>query len=286
MMPTLSRASSLRGRSGVRIASTLIAAALVLPFQVAAQERVAAVFKARDVDFMYRSTTTHLPCHELQGRVARILLAIGARDDIKVQATGCENFLMPSDASYDPFERGASRNDPFGSRDDPFDTRQDRFGTRRNQREEHAHVRVQLMTPVPVTPQVLAEMDKDKSRRELISRVTGDPMVGMNDPVVFPAERQAVTLSRRTIRLEPEDCELLEQMQRSVFRKLDVRVVRGTVNCDRDHPSRIAPQLTVEALLPAGMSQQVPGASQLPAGNEPETPSEPASVPSETQPQQ
>ena len=37
---------------------------------------------------------------------------------------------------------------------------------------------------------MLAEIEKDKSRRDLISRVTGDPRAALNDPIVFPAERK------------------------------------------------------------------------------------------------
>jgi hypothetical protein len=226
------------------------ALAIVLSFAVLAEEQVEAVFKARDVNFFYRSSTAPFPCHELRGRVANILRAVGARDDIKVDVNGCEEFLSHRN---DPFDRG----DPFDRRD-PFDSPTDRFRDRRAASEQSAHVRVQLMSPVVVTPAVLAEIERDKSRRELISRVTGNPAVAMNDPAVFPAHRQEVTLSRRSIRLEPEDCELLEQMTTSVFRNLDVRVVRGNFNCDSRQPSRIAPQLTVEALLPSPVAIRQP----------------------------
>ena len=141
------------------------------------------------------------------------------------------------------------------------------------------------MSPVAVTPEVLAEIDRDKSRRELVSRVTGNPAAAMNDPIVFAAQRQTVTLSRQTMRLEPEDCELLEQIATNVFRELDVRVVRRSSTCDARQPSAIAPQLTVEALLPTGGILPMPTKDEsdpktsTPAPSETEqaeTPSEPA----------
>ena len=253
-------------RKRARAISVVVAvAALTGSFGAIAEEPVAAVFKAREVGFFYRTSNAQQPCYALEGRVATILRAVGARDDIKVSVNGCDNFAMSEESTFDRWDRERP-----GSR---FDDPMDRFRNddRRRQREQSAHIRVSLMTPVIVTPKVLAEIDKDKSRRELVSRVTGNPAAAMNDPIVFAAQRQEVTLSRRTIRLEPEDCELLEQMSSSVFRELDVRVVRRSYNCDPRQPSHIPPQLTVEALLPTGGLMPMPEAE----GNGPK-PSAPA----------
>lgn len=258
--------------------SLLAFVAATISFDAAAEEPVPAVFKSREVAFMYRSSEVFYPCHELQNRVAVILRAVGARDDIDVRASGCEEYAVrrersARDARYgsDPF----NRSDPF-DRSDPFNRSDDRLSNRRND-EQMVHVRVRLMTAVKVTPQVLAEIDKDKSRRELISRVTGNKTAAMNDPVVFAAQRQTVTLSRRTIRLEPEDCDLLDEMTKSVFRELEVRVVRGMPNCNG---SRIAPQVDVEAFVPVGMITQ--GPTQVPgAGEFNKDPAAPTPAPAE-----
>jgi hypothetical protein len=245
--------SLIDARRRARVIFGVIAiAALAGSFEAAAEEPVAAVFKAREVGFFYRSSNAQQPCYALEGRVAMILRAVGARDDIKVDVNGCDNFAMSEESAFERWDRERP-----GSR---FDDPMDRFRNddRRRQREQSAHIRVSLMTPVIVTPKVLAEIDKDKSRRELVSRVTGNPAAAMNDPIVFAAQRQEVTLSRRTIRLEPEDCELLEQMSSSVFRELDVRVVRRSFNCDPRQPWHIPPQLTVEALLPTGALMPMP----------------------------
>jgi hypothetical protein len=260
-----------------RAVSGLIAiTALAATFQVVAEEPVAAVFKAREVGFFYRSSNSQQPCYALEGRVATILRAVGARDDIKVSVNGCDNFSMSEESTFDRWDR-----DRNGSR---FDDPMDRFRNddRRRQREQSAHIRVSLMTPVIVTPKVLAEIDKDRSRRELVSRVTGNPAAAMNDPIVFAAQRQEVTLSRRTIRLEPEDCELLEQMTTSVFRELDVRVVRRSLNCDSNQPSRIPPQVTVEALLPTGGLMPMPEATR--SEPKPSAPGSSAPAPTDTTP--
>jgi hypothetical protein len=243
-------------RKGKPLVLFLIALASVLMcFEAAAEEEsIAAVLKAREMNFLFRNATPSYPCHELRNRIANILRAVGARDDVKVDVRNCDNFSQFEDSPFD-------RTDEFGRPSD-------RFGARRNTRDQMINVRLELMAPVPVTPEVLAEMDKDKSRRELISKVTGNPMVAMNDPIVFAAKRQQVTLSRRTVRLEPEDCELLDQMASSVFRELNVRVVRGNFICDRFNRSNLPPQVTVEALLPVAMAQPLPGAGD-PATNTP-----------------
>jgi hypothetical protein len=217
-----------------------------------AQEPIAAVWKVRELDFFYRSSA--VPCHEVPLRVANILRAVGARDDVQVRVTGCDDSILPRDREMDmEMER---------DRWNTFENPSDRFRTSRDEPQQSAHVRVRLMSPVAVTPEVLAEIDRDKSRRELVSRVTGNPGAAMNDPIVFGAQRQTVTLSRQTVRLEPEDCRLLEEITKNVFRQLDVRVVRRNFTCNSRELSRITPELTVEALMPTGVLMPMPGQEQ------------------------
>src|SRR5690606_17612431 len=63
-----------------------------------------------------------------------------------------------------------------------------------------------------------------------------------------------------------EECQLLEQMSDSVFRKLDVDIVSRSMSCDPRSPSRIHPKLTVEALVPLAVGAtalpQIPAAGQ------------------------
>ena len=81
----------------------------------------------------------------------------------------------------------------------------------------------------------------------------------LNDPVIFEARRQEVTLSQKTIKLRAEDCELLDQMSNSVLRRLNVKVVRRSFSCGpRDAISRIPPTLVAEALLPTGSLLPMP----------------------------
>ena len=229
--------------------------ALLVACQAVAQEPVPAVYKAHDVSFYYRSASDFYACHELQQRVAIILQAIGARDDIDVDVRDCQAFLGDRDMNMDRESVfGGSRMDPWERGDSRFPT----FGRQDAEREQSARIRIRLMYPVEVTPQVLAEIEKDKSRRELVSRVTRNPAAAFNDPIVFAAQRQEVTLSRQLIRLKAEDCSLLDQMSTQVFRKLKVRVVRRRFDCRPSMASHIPPQMTVEALLPTGALMPMP----------------------------
>jgi len=124
------------------------------------------------------------------------------------------------------------------------------IGERDRRYEQSSHVRVTMMLPTQVTPGVLEELDRDRARRELISRVTGNAGAALNDAIVFPAAKQQVKLSRKTVQLEPEDCELIEQMSRSVFPKLGMRMVNRGRSCERDRISRVPLEVVVETLMP------------------------------------
>ncbi len=222
--------------------------------------QVPAVLKTREVDFIYRSTTTPLACDQLRNRVANVLRAVGARDDVQVTAHDCDTFIAP-DPRARPSQSGPKAGGTFepysgGDLTDPMKdrttermrmTRSDRFDRYRSQTTP---VHIQVMMPVVATPEVVEEAERDKSRRALISRVTGNQAAAFDDPIFFPAERRTVALSHDTLELEPIDCELLEQMTRTVFRELDLKVTSQSLSCDAR--SHMKPRLTVEALLPVG----------------------------------
>lgn len=238
------------------VLNLLSAAAVMLTGTTLADEPVTAVYKVQEVSFQYRLPRYSQPCHDLQARVANILLAIGARDDIKVDVRNCDAYMIGDDDMMDPLPGRSSdpfnRADPFERSNDPFNRSSSTFRNPASERRQSAQIRIRLQMPVEMTPAVMKEVEKDKSRRELISRVTRNPGAAMNDPILFEAQRREVTLSSKTVRLKPEDCELLEQMSSQVFRKLDVKVTRRTASCGPGDSSRIPPQMDVEALLPTG----------------------------------
>jgi hypothetical protein len=190
-------------------------------------------------------------------RVTNILLAVGAREDLQVRVN-CDEPIREEEFEFwrdrERLGERAGRWKPESTWEDPYE----RFERRGRKPEQNAFVRARLLMPIEVTPEVLAEIDRDKSRRELVSRVTGDPSAKLNDPILFPAQWQSVTLSQESIGLEPEECELLDRMSRTVFKDLNVRPVGRRARCRQD-VSHSSPTLTVEALLAAPI-----GATSLP----------------------
>ncbi|HKS56101.1 MAG TPA: hypothetical protein VJS12_12470 [Steroidobacteraceae bacterium] len=231
--------------------------------------QIPAVLKSREVDFIYRSTRTPLACDQLRNRVATVLRAVGARDDIQVDARECDSFLSPDPRSrpsqsgsrvqgtFEPRAGGDLTNPMMDRTTDRMRmTRADRYDRDRSQTTP---VHIRLMMPVVITPEVVQEVERDKSRRALVSRVQGNQNAVLDDPIYFPAERRDVTLSHDSLELEPMDCELLEQMQRTVFRELDLKVTSSALSCDSE--SYLKPRLTVNALLPVGL--EMPGERKL-----------------------
>lgn len=241
------------------------------PEQVAAPEQKAAVLKLHEASFFYRSRVAHLSCSDLESRVSSILRVLGARDDVKVDATGCEAVVMPQDdtgmTAADPWQTSPDR---WRSSSDRWQGASDRLLSRDIRREQSSHVRVRAMMPIEVTPEVLEEIRKDKSRRELVSRLTGNPAAARNDPILFPAQRRPVALSHSTLRLEPEECELLEQMSKSILRDFGMRVIRSS-GCDREQISHTPPHAIVETLMPV-FSEPLPAAATDQEAPDPGTP--------------
>ena len=205
-----------------------------------AQEPVAAVWKEREVSFTYRSAIAVYSCNALRARVATILRAVGARPDVEVTLVNCDESMVVAPSSVADNRVGSSRSTYAASA--LLDDRQ---------HEQSVSVRARLFMPAEITPDVMGELKADKSRRELITRVTGNPLPRFDDPVPFAALRRVVTLSHETIGLEPAECELLDQLSRIAFPALDVSVQDRDYSCDRRRVSRLRPTLVVEALVPA-----------------------------------
>lgn len=273
-------------RAGVVFALTSLAACSEAAAQEQAQvpeqtptqtqeQAVIAVWKAREVDFLYRSSVAIFSCSALQDRVIAILRGVGARDDVQVRVDDCGNSFLPSDAPSH-----APNTWDTGNASNTWPTPSSRFSTQPTARQQTSHVRARVMWPTEVTQEILGELDRDKSRRELVSRVTGNPAAMLDDPVAFKAKRQAITLSHKTIGLDPVECELLEQMSTSVFRELGIRVVRRSSSCGRNSVSRIPPQMTVESLIGIPFAAQ-----QMPSvGDDPSAPAASDTTPAEPTP--
>jgi len=236
----------------VAIASLGVACDAMAEQQPGTDESVTAVLKMRESDFVYRSQLYNMSCDELRNGVAVILRAVGARDDVQVRVSNCNYGGAPEMV----LGGGTQSQTPGSTWDNNWDrsTRQQSPMDRMRSETPTVSIPVHIwaMMPVPADSKVMKEMEKDKARRELISKVTGNMNAAMNDPILFAAKRQQVTLSHDTIKLEPQHCQLLDQMITHVFRDFDLKAVHKNMNCDPHQKSNFPPSATVDALLPVG----------------------------------
>ena len=178
-----------------------------------------------------------------------LLRAVGVHEDLSVSVNGCKDFLFPPD---DLSLTRSGQTDRFGTV----------TGTATRDAGQFANVRIRLRSPIPATPDAIAELEKTKGYRELLGRVTGSSAAVQEAAAQFPARWVPMTLSHKTLGLEPEECELVEQMTRDVLPRLGVRVVEKSIMCIPRQVSLIAPQIKVEALiktpLDEGSAQESP----------------------------
>lgn len=120
--------------------------------------------------------------------------------------------------------------------------------------------RIKVAVPTAATPELLAAIAADKSKRELVSRVQGSGAVVDVAAAQFPAQRQVVEfVGRRNDRIEDGDCELLEQLLPQVLEPLGVRTAPGSsqLMCTPRQSQFGSVQLRLESLH----AVPVPGAS-------------------------
>ena len=250
------------------IASLALACDAMGEQEPAPQEQVTAVLKMRESDFVYRTSLNPMSCDEIRNGVAVILRALGARDDVQVRLSNCSMNGVPNLTVTD-----GSQQQQWDNSWDRSTRQQSPMDRMRNETpQQSTMIHIYAMMPVPADSKVMKEIEKDKARRDLVPRVTGNMNVALNDPILFTAARQQVTLSHETIKLEPEHCELLDQMVTHVFRDFDLKTVRRSTNCDRHQRSNLPPQVTVEALLPVGYVLPGSQKEKKPAKKDPEPP--------------
>ncbi len=179
---------------------------------------VNAVWIERDVTLHYMGFTSYYSCDGLRGQVRRILQELGARPGFKVTTRNCIRLTGP---------------------------------------ELSPSVRIVAALPVEATPEVLAELASDASKRELAARVQGkspDEATGQ-----FPARPKRVEfVSGGMSFLKDGDCELMEQMRDRVFGPLGVKLIDSSIHCVPRQVSIGAIRMTVEVLEPVPAPNPVP----------------------------
>ena len=179
---------------------------------------VSAVWIERDVQLHYMGFTSYYSCDGLRDQVRRILKELGARPGFKVTARNCVNLTGP---------------------------------------EWMPAVRIVAALPVEATPEVLAELASDASKRELVARVQGKSATEAT--AQFPARVRRVEFrSGGTSFLQDGDCELMEQMRNRVFGPLGVKVVEDSLRCVPRQVSIGSIRMTVEVLEPVPAPRPAP----------------------------
>lgn len=180
-----------------------------------ATQVVNAVWMEREIRFSYVGFTSYYSCDGLRDRVTWVLREVGARPGFKVTARGC---------------------------------------TRLNGPEMMPGVRIVAALPVAATPEILAQLAADASKRELAARAKGGSAVAAAAEATaqFPARIRTVTFtsSRFGNELQDGECELMEQLRDRVFGPLGVKVVEADIHCAPHQVNLAAVRMTVEVLEP------------------------------------
>jgi len=172
---------------------------------------VNAVWAEREFSFAYMGMGTYYSCDGLRNKIEYLLEQVGARAEPKV-IVSCFN------------RSGGVEQLPIA--------------------------RIRVAVPVEATPERLAELASDQSRRELVGRVQGNGAAVDTATAQFPAERRVVEFEgRRGKRIEDSDCELLDQLLKQVLMPLGVRELPGSsLQCTPKQSQFGAVRLKLESL--------------------------------------
>ena len=202
--------------------AALVAAASLLAIgEVRAQQPAAApagtvnaLWVERELSFNFSGFTSYYSCDGLRSKLEWLLGELGARPGFEVRTRGCVRVSGP---------------------------------------ELFPGARIVAAVPLEATPELLAELAADASRRELAARAKGGSVPAPEAAAQFPARVKRVEF--RSARgnfdgLQDGDCELMEQARRQLFPKLGVRVVEGQISCTPSQLTLGAVRMTVEVLEP------------------------------------
>jgi hypothetical protein len=202
-------------------AALVAAASLLVAGGVSAQQPAAtpadtvnALWVERDVNFNFAGFTSYYSCDGLRSKLEWLLGELGVQPGFKVRTHGCVRLSGP---------------------------------------ELMPGARIVATVPLAATPELLAELAEDASRRELAARATGGAAPVPETAAQFPARVRRIEFrSTRSSSngLQDGDCELMERARRQLFPQLGVRVVEGQISCTPGQLTLGAVRITVEVLEP------------------------------------
>lgn len=185
----------------------------------AAVAPVQAIWKQQEIAFYYQSFTTFYSCTGLEGKLERIMKALGVYAKVRVRSADC-----PSSVARMPrvVMKVAA----------PVEATPDALA----ERDQNKSVRE------------LAERVQGKNRK--VEKYESRDQ--------FPAQWKRVSLTRGRLNLEPGDCELIEELQKKVLPKLAVRIVDDDLQCSPNQLTLGQPRLEVEALVEMPKADDAP----------------------------
>jgi hypothetical protein len=181
----------------------------VAPIAPAGPDAVQAIWKHQEISFYFQSFTTFYSCTGLEGKVERVMRALGAHARVRVRSADC-----PSSVARMPRV--------VMSVVSPVEATPEAYA----ERDKNKSVR-----------ELTERLKGGKS---------ANPLDSLEE---FPAQWRKVSLTRGRLALEPGDCELIEELQRKVLPKLAVRVTDDDLQCSPNQLTLGQPRLAVEALM-------------------------------------
>lgn len=186
---------------------------MLLPLAVRAAENsapVQATWKAEAIRYSYTGFTTAYSCDAAEDRLKAILRALGAHEQTRVSAQGCD-FSRPS---------------------------------------RNFFINITTAVPVPLADSKAdnAEPAASTSRDELLKRLGVAPKV-LDETFPAQWQTIELSRDRK-LDLQPGDCELMAGVRDHVLPKLSVKVITDRVNCVPRQLTHQTPELTVSALVP------------------------------------
>lgn len=114
-----------------------------------------------------------------------------------------------------------------------------------------ARFNITLESPIEATPENVQALTRYSAEQELIARARGETLATAADLPRFPAQWKTVSFVRdNSMRLDPGDCELVQQLRREILPRLSVQIVRDNLRCS-PYGNIGRPRLTVSALVAA-----------------------------------
>jgi hypothetical protein len=173
---------------------------------------VQAVWVEKKISYVYMGFTAYYSCNGLYSKVKAILKEIGVRPDMKLTSRNCINLSGP---------------------------------------ERMPGVDIVAALPVAATPEVLAELAKDASKRELAARAGKKGAAASEATAQFPALARRVTFTDNPLGVvQAGDCELVDQMREQVFVPLGAKIIESRMGCVPKQLNNGIINLPIEVLQP------------------------------------